>query len=101
MPDTDGLPGEMYPIPDSDSSPVDDGINRSTTCPRCGAARWFAFSGATHYPDDCREVAALRAALRDTNEQIIRYGTSPDTYDWADMTARTRANAKLIGDDRG
>lgn len=43
-------------------------------------------------------IAELKAALRATNAEIIRYGTSPDTYDWADMTARTRANAKIVGD---
>lgn len=37
--------------------------DRSTTCPECGATRWFAFSGVTHYPDDCREIANLKDEL--------------------------------------
>lgn len=43
----------------------------------------------------------LRAALKATNEEIIRYGmTAPEAYNWLDMTARTRANEKLIGGDQ-
>jgi hypothetical protein len=52
-------------------------------------------TGELAYAD---RIAELKAALRATNAEIIRYGTSPDTYDWADMTARTRANAEIVGD---